>query len=132
MDRVWWEKYHAAVKQQFTGALFSVVSGIKSVRSVPMHHYHNSGAGVMNLAAFLGVKKIIMLGYDMRHTDGKTHWHGDHPKGLANAGKVSKWPAQFGVLAKALRGIDIVNCSRVSSLTMFAMADLDETLCVQS
>lgn len=96
----------------------------------PVHHYHNSGAGVIALAAYLGVKQVIMLGYDMQHTGGKTHWHGDHPKGLANAGKVNSWAARFRELKNAHPQLNVVNCSRVTALTCFERAELEQVLCV--
>ncbi|QEY18911.1 hypothetical protein D0C16_05475 [Cellvibrio sp. KY-GH-1] len=80
------------------------------------------------MAAYLGVKRVIMLGYDMQHTGGKTHWHGDHPKGLANAGKVNKWPVQFDYLKNNLGDVEIINASSVSALTCFKRVSLDEAL----
>lgn len=109
--------------------LFSCLPGCYSVTHAPVHHYHNSGAGVIALAAYLGVKKVIMLGYDMQHTSGKKHWHGDHPRGLANAGKVASWPARFRELKTAHPALEIINCSRVTALNCFPRADLERVLC---
>lgn len=130
MDRIWWDKYIARAKKEFSGALFSCLPSCYSVIHAPVHHYHNSGAGVIALAAFLGVKKVIMLGYDMQHTNGKKHWHGDHPKGLANAGKVASWPARFRELKTAHPELEIINCSRVTALNCFERAELEQVLCV--
>lgn len=96
-----------------------------------MHHYSNSGAGAINLAAHLGVKKIILLGYDMQYTGGKRHWHGDHPKGLANAGKINAWPKEFAALAKTITHVDVVNCTRETALHCWPKRNLDEVLCEQ-
>lgn len=105
--------------------------GCYHIGFAPIYHYANSGAGVISLAAWLGVKRIIMLGYDMQHTGGKTHWHGDHPKGLGNAGKVSKWPAEFKKLRARLdaQGVQVINASRVSALDCFEKRTLEEALC---
>ena len=37
------------------------------------------GYQAINLAVNFGVNKILLIGYDMRVVDGRSHWHGDHP-----------------------------------------------------
>lgn len=70
-----------------------------------------------------------MLGYDCKHAaDGKRHWHGDHPKGLGNAGSVGKWPAQFRDVAQRLHGVEIVNATRDTALTIWPQVPLEEAL----
>ena len=39
-----------------------------------IHFGHNSGYQALNLAVLFGVKKILLLGYDMQRTNGKEHW----------------------------------------------------------
>jgi hypothetical protein len=39
----------------------------------------NSGYQAINLAVHFGVKRIVLLGYDMRVVNGRTHWHDGHP-----------------------------------------------------
>lgn len=130
MDRVWWDKYIREVRKIFNGECYTAVNGCYDVRYSSAHHYQNSGAGAISLAARMGIKKIIMLGYDCGHTGGKTHWHGDHPAGLANAGAVKDWPAEFKALAEhlALNGVQVINCSRATRLTCFERADLAAVL----
>lgn len=96
---------------------------------VRFKHGGNSGAGALCLAAHFGAKRIIMLGYDCKHAaDGKRHWHGNHPKGLGNAGSVDKWPAQFRDVAQRLHGVEIVNATRDTSLTIWPQVPLEEAL----
>lgn len=95
----------------------------------PSKTLRNSGAGAINLAAHLGAKSIVLLGYDCQHTGGKTHWHGNHPKGLGNAGKVNDWPAQFATLATKLCAVNIINCTRDTRLNCWPKKSLEETLC---
>jgi len=42
----------------------------------------------VNLAVQLGAARILLLGYDMRAVDGKTHWFGEHP-----------WPTRESAIA---------------------------------
>ena len=43
-------------------------------------------------------KNIILLGYDGQKTNGKAHWHADHPRGMGNAGPVDKWVKQLSIV----------------------------------
>lgn len=75
-----------------------------------------------------GAKRIILLGYDMQKTNGQSHWHGDHPKGLGSAGKIAEWPSEFERLKRNNPTIEIINCSRETALTCFARRPLEEVL----
>lgn len=35
----------------------------------------NTGASAINLAILLGAKRIFLLGFDMKHIDGRSNWH---------------------------------------------------------
>lgn len=129
MDAAWWQRYLPDVKKEFKGKFFAGVSGVKGVPIAPSKTLRNSGAGAINLAAHLGAKNIVLLGYDCQHTGGKTHWHGNHPKGLGNAGKVNDWPAQFATLAIKLSAVNIINCTRNTRLNCWPKKSLEETLC---
>jgi hypothetical protein len=84
----------------------------------------------MSLAYVWGVKKMILLGFDMQRTNGKSHWHGDHPKGLGNGSRYSGWLVAMGKLAKGLsdKGVEVVNCSRQSALQCFRRSTIDKEL----
>lgn len=90
----------------------------------------NSGYQAINLAYQFGAAKIILIGYDMQHTGGKTHWHGDHPKGLTNAQGIEGWRKCFTPLAEDLAaiGVDVVNCSNETALTCFRRSTLQAEL----
>lgn len=130
MDVAWWKKYIAQVRQEFNGLLFTQASDCFGVPKSPAPAYGNSGAGAIALAAECGATTIYLLGYDCQHTDGKKHWHGDHPKGLGNAGTVKKWPNHFAEVAKKMndRGLQVINCSRSTALSCFERADVGSVL----
>lgn len=112
----------------FQGKLATIIRGCYSAKCYNLPYRNNSGAGAVELAIQLGAQNIILLGYDMQHTGGKKHWHGDHPKPLYNAGKVANWPAEFEKIKKANPGINIINCSRQSALSIFPRMSLEEAL----
>lgn len=95
-----------------------------------INHGTNSGYQAINLAYHFDVKRIILLGFDMQHTNGKTHWHGDHPKRLTNAAGIENWLPRFKPLAQDLErlGVEVINCTTETAITCFKRADLRDVL----
>ena len=85
----------------------------------------NSGYQAINLAYHLGATRIILLGFDMHHHGGKSHWFGDHPKGFIN-GPPTKYIAAFRSIKPEDYGIEILNCSRVTALDAFPRHNLED------
>lgn len=132
MDAVWWDAHIAEVRGVFHGELATQLPGARRLGITPIPRFNphgNSGAGAIALAAHLGASRAVLLGYDCQRTGGKSHWHGDHPKGLTNAGSLPKWQAQFGKLAASLRGMNVVNCTRQTALVVFPREPLESALC---
>lgn len=91
----------------------------------------NSGYQAINLAILLGYKKLVLLGYDMQHTGGKTHWHGDHPKPLNNSPicRINDWIGLFNNMVKELPDdMTIINATRGTALECFPRMDLKKAL----
>lgn len=90
----------------------------------------NGGYQAINLAVHFGCRRIILIGYDMQHTGGKSHWHGDHPQGLNNAQRVESWIPFYDDLAVELKkiGVEVINCTIETALKCFPRADLREAL----
>jgi hypothetical protein len=125
MDRQWWKQYGADAAREFPGRKIAphVIDGAE-LRTIVAG---NSGAGAIMLAAEMGARRIVLLGYDGAHTGGFAHWHEDYPKGMGNAGSVKKWPGQFAAVLKALPpGVEVINASRASALTLWPMLPLEE------
>lgn len=143
-DGAWWLHYFNEVKASFTGALWTqnVMArdklGINYVQSAcgaglsrngTINTGSNSGYQAIGLAYLLGCKRIILLGYDMQ-TNGKKHWHGDHPGKLNKRLSLEKWGGFFVKLASDLQreGIKVENCTRQSALTCFEKTSLETAL----
>ncbi len=90
----------------------------------------NSGYQAINLAVQLGAKRILLLGYDMRAVDGRTHWFGDHPTETRPGVYVGAMLPMFETIAAPLAasGVEVVNCTPGSALATFPMADLADAL----
>lgn len=133
MDKQWWDQHRTEVAEVFRGERISSnpIPVNWGVRRMPntFKAYGNSGAACVALAVSSGAQTVVMLGYDCQHTEGKTHWHGSHPRGLGDAGSINKWPAKFRELAKdVLPKANIINASRVTALDMFHREGLEECL----
>ena len=104
----------------------------RGLRTTPweIHTGSNSGYQAINLAYHFGAKKVILLGYDMQHTDGKLHWHGSDPSGMGNPTGIKGWVKNFGPLAEDLKalGVDVVNCTRETALECFRRSTLEAEL----
>ena len=132
MDAKWWNTYREEVKT-FRGERFSCSVASNGVirMAKPFMHFGNSGAAAVSLAYIFAAKRIVLLGYDCQRTGGQSHWHGDHPKGLGNAGGIPNWPRQFGRVAEYVR-VPVINCSRATALTCFPRGELEKELAEQA
>lgn len=91
----------------------------------------NSGFHALNLAVQFAVRKIILVGYDMR-LDRGLHWHGKHAPQLNNPlpRNVERWRRAVDSTAPALAalGIEVINASPVSLLENFPKKPFAEAL----
>ena len=95
----------------------------------------NSGAAAINLAVHFGVKRIILLGFDMKASGGNTHWHGSHHVGERDARKIKSPPFKrhlkgFPAIAQHARemGVEIINASPDSEIKEFPRMSVKEIL----
>lgn len=128
MDRAWWKQYGDEAIAKFSGDRVAPQT-YPGARREKFSSTRNSGAGAIALAAHWGARRIVLIGYDCQKTGGRAHWHPDHPRGMGNAGSVDKWPAQFLDVARNLRGIEVINCTRETALVVFPRMPLEEALC---
>ncbi len=99
---------------------------------------HNTGAAAINLAAHLGAKRIILLGFDMKMSNNMCHWHNLYRKGPANnPEKIRKalttfdrHLSSFPVIAEDAKrlGIEIINACPDSAITCFPRITVKEIL----
>lgn len=102
--------------------------------------HHGSGPQIVNLALHYGIKKMILIGWDMRYPGkvnnrqytGKRHYFGEYEKELQH------WPrtGPNGELAGLIKemetiypedyGIEIINCTPGSAMTCFPMGELSD------
>lgn len=92
----------------------------------------NSAYQAMHISIHAGVRKIILVGVDMKASGADHHWFGDHPKVITplNADYQHTMVPHFETLKPALaeRGIEVVNASPGSALAAFPLVNLEEAL----
>lgn len=124
MDNEWWRQYGKRVSDEFGGVTFSRY-GEYGTRKVSIHG-SNSGAGAILLAAEIGAKRIVLLGYDCQQS-GKKHWHQDHKHPLGNCESMPHWEKHFQFVADHVE-VPIVNASRETALDCFPLRRLEDEL----
>lgn len=129
-DLSWWRAYHHLVLQP-PSQRWSC--NAEAVRFYGLNKHErfpggfNSGQQAIHLAAALGARRIILLGYDCSVRNGH-HFHGVHKFGLSNPGinTTLEWQHQFLRLALSLPHVDIINCSRYTELICFKTKKIDD------
>lgn len=90
----------------------------------------NSGYQAINLAVHLGASRIILLGYDLQNTGGRKHFFGDHPPSLQQHSQYATFLRHFATLPEPLAaaGVQVMNATRATALTVFPQMDLKHAL----
>ena len=104
---------------------FGYDSNINNVRG------NNSGGQAINFAINLGAKNIILLGFDMKYTGSRSHFHKDHTFPTPNSNYNEMFIPSIESLAKETShlSVDIINCNKNSALRCFKFGDVEKFLC---
>lgn len=131
-DECWWEKNHKKINSPAEKWTCSR----KAAEKFNINYFdfrpdgtYNSGGVAILFAMHLGVKEIILLGYDCSLDKG-IHWHGKHV-GISNPTpyQVKRWISEFEALKNNIKNtIKITNCSRDTKLSCFPVSSLNKAL----
>lgn len=146
-DTTWWLAYFPEVARFFQGEkwttsarardqfdlhwIYGVDKAGLSKDPTYITQGKNSGYQAIGLAHLFGARRILLLGFDLARSGGKTHWHGNHPHPLGNGGSYPSWVGAMNVLAKDLAAaqVEVINCSRKTALKCFPRSTIEEALC---
>lgn len=88
-----------------------------------------SGHLGLSLAIAMGAQRVVMLGFDCRFVDGRSHWHDDYPvkNGLLyERDFLPSWEGWGAATERA--GVSVVNATEGSAIDEFPICTLDEIL----
>lgn len=96
----------------------------------------NSGHQALNLCYLGKVKRVILIGFDMRHVGKRSHWHGGHVDTHGEPRPTPEWAyarVMLPRLATAVKqlnaaGIDVVNATPGTALKCFRLDTLENAL----
>ena len=92
----------------------------------------NSGCAAISLGAHLGVRRIILLGFDMQMEGRSSHWHGSHGHRAAKPPFKRHLRGFPEIASDAKRmGIEILNASPDSVIKEFKKINVGEYLMIE-
>jgi len=144
-DTGWWHHYNGV--PEFQGQKYGIAplkpmptwgvtvlgnSGAYGLSDNPeaLMNGRNSGYAAVNLAKHFGATRVLLLGYDMGTQRGRAHFFGEHPERIRALSPFDTFIAVFEsmVAPAAACGLEIINCTPGSALTVFPMRPLREAL----
>jgi len=93
----------------------------------------SSGACAINLAYHFGVKRIILLGFDMKKNGDKHNWHDDYEPHHSKFNPYGRFMRPFPHIAEDLKRLNVecVNAAPRSALDVFPRVKLEDVLKVE-
>ncbi len=163
-DMKWWTWHGDRVSSEFEGRYIVTPaftdSRVKTIKltggagletdPAALRNGHNSGYQAINLAYHFGVRRIVLLGYDMRvikrtldvhgiphdalgRFTTLTHWHSGHPRMSAEhvqhnieKSMLPKFPSLAEALAKT--DVEVINATPGSALKCWPYRPIEELL----
>lgn len=145
-DETWWRAYFPEVARTFRGEkwtvnarardafrlhwIYSVDQAGLSKDPTIISQGKNSGYQAMGLAHVFGASRLLLLGFDFQKSGNRSHWHGDHPRGLGNGSTYPSWVNAMNALAIDLKAakVEVINCSRQTAIHCFPRSTIQEVL----
>ncbi len=146
-DHAWWEENLEHAVDHFIGQHIVSINGVTEfvhqlrntgptgLETDPtgLRHGSNSGYQAINLAFLFGVKKIVLIGYDLQTVEGRVHWRtrGKREQSeAANKCMSTVMLPKFSTLKAPLEkhGITVLNVSPDSALKVWPYVPLEKVL----
>ena len=104
--------------------------GLVSKRKDTLKWNNSSGGAAIALAALLGAKKIVLIGFDMHHVNNKKNFHVEHLEKNPTNAPYSRHLKCFPFIARDAKklGITIINTTSGSAIKDFPIQPLSEVL----
>jgi hypothetical protein len=92
-----------------------------------IHYGSNSGFQITNIAFLLGIKYMVLVGFNMMVVNDRKHFFGDHPKGLTQNGSYQSFASQFNHI-KPPPDVKVINATSPTKLSCFTKMRLDDAI----
>lgn len=146
-DEKWWLQHQERIAETFRGRVIATlenqIDGVRALRNAgqlgletdpgAIRNGSNSGYQAINLAVHLGVKRIVLLGYDMQVNGDRLHWQPrtdmQTAQGFQRTLQTTILP-KFEYLREPLRkaGVEVINCTVNSALKVWPYQFLGQVL----
>jgi hypothetical protein len=125
--KVWLDSHHHQFKPDVYLVNWLGRSGVSLSLKKGIYSGGNSGYSAMMLAVALGCSPIILLGFDMGHDSGRTHFHDGYPMGSCNPSSRT-WTECFNEAAPKIKaaGIQVINANPYSNIRCFPFGNIIE------
>lgn len=99
------------------------------MRCAPDHVQASSGHTAACLAVDMGASRLVLIGFEARSIDGRTHGHGDYSQHDLAAFDERFVPGWEGLAPRfAELGVEVLNATPASAVTCFPTAEFSEAL----
>lgn len=130
-DERWWDKYYPEASRAGAALWGYSAPACKKYGLYKANLERTGGnSGYQSLRLVITefkADRVILLGYDMQ-AKGRSHWHGDHPKGWPTGQNFKQWIGWLGHLGNEFPHVKIVNASRETALNCFPRVNLADAL----
>ena len=141
-DSAWWKWHYEHVpfhiikyslaKTEYSDVMQMEKDGIEGLSKEwpKLKTGQNGGYQAINLAYLMGYNRIILLGYDMQLTNGKSHWHKDHSGNNPKKRQFKDWINNYNELAPLLEkvGVEVLNATKETALKCFKRVRLSDVI----
>lgn len=88
----------------------------------------SSGGSAINLAYHFGAKRIVLIGFDMKATNGKYNYHSDYPEKRTGVNPYKKFMIPFPIIKKEADKLklEILNATPNSAIKSFKTVKLED------
>lgn len=143
-DREWWRQYEQdLVRYVSQGGVVFTNRELPEVRTYPWLYYvrravtglhkdklgynGNTGMSAINLALILGAKRVFLLGFDMKMSEGQSNWHPAFDKTRTGADVLQKFAHKAQIVVSDWKSKfadrEIINVTSDSALEGFPKVD---------
>jgi hypothetical protein len=120
---------HASARLGNAVRRIDVTKIAEQLRGFPDFVFASSGHVAACLATVMGARRVVLVGFDCRYVDGRSHGHADYTQSDEHAFWERFLPGWRGLAAVFERaGVEVVNATPLSAIDVFSFVSLGDAL----